>query len=99
MRNACYDTLRKRGRTVAAEPLRLEALPGETTDLDERLLLERALGDLPAEQREVVVLKIFEGWTFQEIAALTDEPLNTMASRYRYALAKLDTALGRRRPS
>ena len=48
---------------------------------------------LPAEQREVVHLKVWEGMTFQEIADLTGESLNTAASRYRYAIEKLRTIL------
>jgi len=34
----------------------------------------------------VVHLKVYEGMTFQEIASLVDEPLNTVASRHRYAI-------------
>jgi RNA polymerase sigma-70 factor, ECF subfamily len=48
-----------------------------------------ALRALPSEQSQVVVLKIWEGMTFEEIAQLLQTPLPTVASRYRYALAKL----------
>lgn len=48
-----------------------------------------ALRTLPIEQREVVVLKIWEDLTFAQIAQLLDMPLATVASRYRYALSKL----------
>jgi len=57
--------------------------------------IHAALARLPAEQAEVVALKIWEGLTFQEIATVTGESLNTVASRYRYALAKLETSLRR----
>lgn len=57
--------------------------------------IRAALSRLPAEQAEVVVLKIWEGLTFQEIATVTGESLNTVASRYRYALTKLETSLRR----
>jgi len=50
---------------------------------------EKALGALPAEWREIVILKIYEGFTFAEIGELTDTSPNAVASRYRYALAKL----------
>ncbi len=50
---------------------------------------EAALEKLPAAQREVIVLKIYEGFTFEQIGALTQVSANTAASRYRYALAKL----------
>jgi RNA polymerase sigma-70 factor (ECF subfamily) len=47
------------------------------------------LGELPPEQRAVVHLKLWEGLTFEQIAASLDLPPNTAASRYRYALDKL----------
>lgn len=51
--------------------------------------LQKALGELPEEQREVVVMRIWSGMTLEEIAAAAGAPLNTIASRYRYALGKL----------
>jgi RNA polymerase sigma-70 factor (ECF subfamily) len=57
--------------------------------------VQGALRRLPADQAEVVVLKIWEGMTFQEIADVTGESLNTVASRYRYALTKLQSSLRR----
>ena len=53
------------------------------------LTLEKALAELPEEQREVVVMRVWSGMTLEEIAAAVDAPLNTIASRYRYALDKL----------
>ena len=55
--------------------------------------LVRALGELPDEQREVVVLKAFQDLSFREIAAVCGIPLNTAASRYRYGIEKLRSLL------
>ena len=52
-------------------------------------LLEDAVKSLPPNYREVVTLKIWGGQTFHEIAEATGVPLNTAASRYRYALEEL----------
>lgn len=52
-------------------------------------LIQSALARLPAAQREVLVLKIWGELTFDAIARELDIPLNTAASRYRYALAAL----------
>lgn len=52
-----------------------------------------ALNQLPIVQAEVVTLKIWEGLTFREIAEITEEPINTITSRYRYALDKLSVLL------
>ena len=67
-----------------------EASTGETSD--ERAAM-RCLADLPVDQREVIVLKIWHGYTFEEIAELLDIPANTAAGRYRYGLQKLKLRL------
>jgi DNA-directed RNA polymerase specialized sigma24 family protein len=51
--------------------------------------VERALRDLPSEQREVVLMRVWGEMTLEEIATMLDVPANTVASRYRYALGKL----------
>ena len=56
-------------------------------------LLEKAVTALPPNYREVVSLKIWGGLTFQQIADVTGVPLNTAASRYRYALDELRQTL------
>jgi RNA polymerase sigma-70 factor (ECF subfamily) len=55
--------------------------------------LTRALALLPLEQRSVAQLKLWDGLTFEEIAEVQGIPLNTAASRYRYALEKLRSEL------
>jgi RNA polymerase sigma-70 factor (ECF subfamily) len=51
--------------------------------------LEKALLALPAEQQEVLLLKIDGELTFVQIAEVVGVSMNTAASRYRYALEKL----------
>jgi RNA polymerase sigma-70 factor (ECF subfamily) len=53
----------------------------------------RCLAQLAREQREVIVLKIWHQYTFQEIADLLDVSPNTVAGRYRYGLRKLKDCL------
>lgn len=53
----------------------------------------RCLASLPLEQREVIVLKIWQEHTFEEISRLLDLSPNTVAGRYRYGLQKLRTCL------
>jgi RNA polymerase sigma-70 factor (ECF subfamily) len=55
--------------------------------------LATSLDALPAEQKAVVMLKVWEEMTFAEIAGVLDISANTAASRYRYALDKLRDAL------
>jgi RNA polymerase sigma-70 factor (ECF subfamily) len=58
-----------------------------------RQAVEAALATLPPEQRDVLVLKIWGELTFAQIAAVLHVKLDTAASRYRYALTRLQTAL------
>jgi RNA polymerase sigma-70 factor (ECF subfamily) len=62
--------------------------PAPENDANAELITEW-LGKLPADQRSIVHLKIWEELTFREIAKLLDIPPDTAASRYRYALDKL----------
>jgi RNA polymerase sigma-70 factor (ECF subfamily) len=57
-------------------------------DEDERAAM-RCLAELPVEQREVIVLKIWHGHTFEEIGELLEISPNTAAGRYRYGLQKM----------
>ena len=61
-------------------------------DLDEenfRIALEKALKELPLEQRTVVHLKLWSGMTFEAISETLEISNNTAASRYRYGIDKL----------
>jgi RNA polymerase sigma-70 factor (ECF subfamily) len=51
------------------------------------------LAELPVEQREVIVLKIWNQFTFEEIGGLLEISPNTVAGRYRYGLQKIKSKL------
>jgi RNA polymerase sigma-70 factor (ECF subfamily) len=93
--NAAIDLMRRRGtRDRTRENFAAEMISpfAPTGDPDEKVFREdlaAALGELPEEQRAVVHLKLWEGLTFEQIAGALEIPLNTAASRYRYALDKL----------
>jgi RNA polymerase sigma-70 factor (ECF subfamily) len=58
-----------------------------------RPVLQQALLSLPAEQREVFILREQAGVPFKEIAELVGVNENTVKSRMRYALEGLRKAL------
>ncbi len=97
IRRAALDLSRRNARRVARD--QAAYLDGETVsefepaDDAETKILQRAVAELPADQREVVTLKIWGELTFKQIAEQLDCPQNTVASRYRYALAKLKETL------
>lgn len=95
VRNECFSSLRRRrARDEDATRSLLEPVGPDPVPPEERIALERAIRALPVDQREVVHLHVFEGLTFREIAEQAGESINTVAGRYRYALARLKAALG-----
>jgi RNA polymerase sigma-70 factor (ECF subfamily) len=93
--NAAIDLIRRRStRDKTRDQFATEIISpfAPTSDPDKetfRAALAGALAELPAEQRAVVHLKLWEGLTFEQIAGALEIPLNTAASRYRYGLDKL----------
>jgi RNA polymerase sigma-70 factor, ECF subfamily len=55
---------------------------------EEREMVNRALNDLPDEQKDVVLLRT-KGLTFKEIAEIKGISINSILSRYRYAVDKI----------
>jgi RNA polymerase sigma-70 factor, ECF subfamily len=98
VRNECYRLLRVphlAGVESESAAAILEPVDAALQREDERRALEAALAALPVEQREIVHLKVYEDRTFQQIADFLGIPLNTAASRYRYALDKMRMLLSK----
>jgi RNA polymerase sigma-70 factor (ECF subfamily) len=56
---------------------------------EDSLVLQKALLQIPDEQCEAIVLRVWGEMTFEEIARVAGVSPNTAASRYRYGLNKL----------
>lgn len=85
---------RKREMGYGANSSAMEYLPAPCADasgesLVRQEMLKATLSELPAEQREVLIMKIWAGLTFEEIGKVTEVSTNTAASRYRYAISGL----------
>ena len=101
VRNASYDIRRRETlvRNKAAELPTLTARQPQDSPLasaqasEEHDRLKQAVEGLPIAQKETVVMHIFSGLTFAQIAQSLGEPLQTVASRYRRALQALKEAL------
>lgn len=94
VRNASVNWLRSRKRQTARELA--QARPEtdnwfvQDSDQGERQKeVKEILAALSTEQSEVLVMKIWGGLTFPQIAQALGISPNTAASRYRYALEKL----------
>ena len=85
--NTCFSRLRKdHGKTFVE--LAPETSAGRVP-IESRLAVEKALQYLPEDQREVVVLKVFHGLKFEEIAAIQGAPVSTVKSRLYMGFEKL----------
>lgn len=90
--NACTDYLRKNGKIqfIGIEHLENE-LVDENKDscIAEFFRIDDILGKLPLEQAEILRLKFIDSLNFVEIGELLDINVNTVKSRYKYAIDKL----------
>jgi RNA polymerase sigma-70 factor, ECF subfamily len=83
------DSRRARREATAVSDVDHSVQPEFDIEDDWQRALVTALDLLPAEQREVLTLKIWNELSFAEIASALGISQNTAASRYRYALAAL----------
>jgi RNA polymerase sigma-70 factor (ECF subfamily) len=86
-----------RRESAAARPEADGLFAGPAEQEERRAAIEAALRGLPENQAEVLVMKIWGGLSFPQIAAALETSANTVASRYRYALAKLREELAEER--
>jgi RNA polymerase sigma-70 factor (ECF subfamily) len=100
--NRAVDALRRNvvRDTRAASQERAEDLAAsedtetEVVRRDEARGIRNALRELPAEQRQVIDLAYFGGFTHVEIAEMLELPVGTIKGRMRLGLTKLRIALG-----
>ena len=104
--NLCRDRLRRRrGRTMVSldeleEGGAAMTMPGPTAldllqERDVSRLVAGAIASLAAEQREVIILKEYQGLTFLEISQVLDTPISTVKTRLYRGLDQLRSRLER----
>ena len=86
--NICRDELRRRKRELA-----VDELPETAQEAYDSLPLKEAVRRLPAQLRDVIVLRYFTGLTLEETAAALELPRGTVSTRQRRALALLKLEL------
>lgn len=95
--NECTNLLRGNTRIDSIDidsfaSLEPESLQPENFD-EEFVMINRLLGMLPAEQSEIIRLKLHSNLSFQEIADVMEVPLPTVKARYRYGIEKIRNGL------
>jgi len=107
VRNTCYTWLARNRERAPAASFDESLHDIATSEFDPLLLLQRqiegealrkAVEELPVEFREVLILREFEGLSYQQIAAVADVPVGTVMSRLARARAKLAEQLGAHLP-
>lgn len=98
VRNAAIDAIGK-NKTPPTEPASLyngqhHDPAGAVIDDETAARLRDAVDRLPETQQQAVIMKVYAGLTFQQIAEACDEPLSTISSRYQRALSRLRDVLG-----
>lgn len=101
-RSRAIDRLRSRrvvDKTVTAVSLEKPSAHtspqgvGNVFNLERRHRLQQEMSRLPSEQRQVLELSFYQGWTQREIAESTSIPLGTVKTRTLLAMKKLRKAL------
>jgi RNA polymerase sigma factor (sigma-70 family) len=85
---------RRRGLVARWLAAPREVVVGSGVDLDRDLDLRAALDGLSVEQRAVLVLHYYSGYSVAETAELSGVPLETARSRLRLARGRLRASLG-----
>ena len=107
-RHHAIDVLRRQRARPEGHSRSWDGLPPQVAapdpEEDVELALQRqrvraAVGQLPAEQQEVLALAYFKGYSHQQIAGLLKQPLGTVKTRIRSAMQKLRQLLEDERPS
>ncbi len=91
--NEAFSHLRRKRPEDELETETAPAARPRLEPLELTLAVRRALEALSDEQREAVVLKIYQGFKFEEIAEVLDCPASTVKSRVYSALDALKEAL------
>lgn len=90
-RNEALRLIEKSKKLPVPMDMGLQELPigAPQEAVDDKTYVLHQLSQLPPEQKESVMLKLFSNLTFREVAEIVGVNLKTIASRYRYGLLKL----------
>ena len=92
-RNNCIDYIRSKRNKNQQKNRQLDTfvygIEANKTFAPEHIGLKELLDSLPEEQKEIIILSYFEGYTQKEIAEEFDIPLGTVKSRAKAAMQKL----------
>ena len=94
------DFYRRRSRRSSGTDNEVELEEGEgvasvldSQEIDQQMLIQRAMGDLPEHYQEIILMRFADGLTFSEIAEQRQQSLEAIKSLYRRAIQAVRTAM------
>ena len=95
MKNLCFDHLRRTQRREEVPLDGVRILKTEKEDRELKEVLWKGIENLPQEQKEVIILRYFQQYSYREIADILEKPLGTIMSSLYYAKVRLKKILGK----
>jgi RNA polymerase sigma-70 factor (ECF subfamily) len=89
LKNLCLDHIKKRRRRREIPLEEVVVFKPDREDRELKAALWKGLEELPFEQREIIILRYFRQYSYQEIAEMTGKPMGTVMSSLFYAKKKL----------
>ena len=65
----------------------------DSQEIDQQMLIQRAMGSLPEHYQEIILMRFADGLTFNEIAEQRQQSLEAIKSLYRRAIQAVRTAM------
>jgi RNA polymerase sigma-70 factor (ECF subfamily) len=93
LKNLSLDHIKHVNRMQEIPLEDVQIIGNEREDRDMREALWKAIEQLPTEQREIIVLRYFEGLSYKEIAEAVGKPIGTIMSSLHYSKRKLKSTL------
>jgi len=93
LKNLCLDHIKRRSRVQEIPLDEARVLKEEREDREMKEILWRGIEGLSFEQKEVIILRYFQQFSYQEIAEITAKPVGTVMSSLFYAKKRLKEAI------
>ena len=96
MKNLCIDHLKRKSRMKEVPLEGIQVLDEEKEDKEMKKALWKGIEELTFEQREVIILRYFRQFSYQEISEIIGKPIGTVMSRLHNARKNLGAKLAER---
>lgn len=96
LKNLCLDWLRKSKRRdeIPLEDVNAKLADSPQPDQMLKIAVWKGIEKLPIEQREILILRYFQGFSYKEIAQILGKPMGSVMSALYYAKKKLRAKIG-----